>query len=79
MNFFGYLAPADLASGHDPVRILRSAFTRAALIADPSYDPDHVSLWAAADISDVENPPVLIRNDMTNDMEPACICQVATP
>jgi hypothetical protein len=77
-RFFAFIGPSELSSGHDPVRVLRTALTEAELIASPNYDPDHISLWARVDVGTVSQPPLQVTNLETGAAEPACVCQMAT-
>jgi hypothetical protein len=76
-TFFGFIAPSELASQHDPVRVLRTALSEADLLANRNYDPDHVSLWSKAAINKVQQT-VDITNLKTGNPEPACVCQMET-
>jgi hypothetical protein len=77
-TFFGYVAPGELAPQHDPVRVLQTALTEAALRTIQTYDPDHVSLWSKAAIKKVIEPNVQVTNLRSGHSEPACVCQMET-
>ncbi len=76
--FYGFVAPAELSSGHDPLRVLRVALARADLVATLSYDPDSVSFWAKSAISSSEAEVFEIENQSTGLKEPACVCALQT-
>lgn len=75
-DFFAYISPGELDSGHDPVRVLRLAATRDALLANRNYDPSHTSLWAKADVANVGAPPIPITNQETGNDELVCVCEM---
>ena len=77
-TLYAFIAPAELASRHDPVRVLRTATSRADLVANANYDPDRVSFWSLDDVVDVEQPPVSVTNLKTGGAEPACVCKMET-
>jgi len=74
--FFAFIAPSEFASAHDPVRVLKMAASRSDLLADCSYDPDHTSLWALADVITTEPAPVAIYNERTGLTEDARVCEM---
>ena len=77
-TFYGYIAPGELASQHDPVRVLRTALAKSDLVDNPSYDPNRVSFWAKEDIVGVDQPPAQILNQQTGEREAACVCTLET-
>jgi hypothetical protein len=75
--FYAFIAPSEFTSHHDPVRVLRIAAARPALLANPSYDPEHTSLWALADVQDKEPQPVSVTNQKTGSLEDALVCRMS--
>lgn len=76
--FYGFVAPGELASQHDPIRVLRTALSEGELQTNRSYDPNRTSLWSRADVVSVAEPAVDILNQQTGQQEPALICTLDT-
>jgi hypothetical protein len=77
-DLFAFISPDGLASADDPVTALKMAPTRAVLVADLSYDPDHTKPWPRAAIVQVENPPLQIVNRKSGALTAACVCHLET-
>ena len=73
-RLYGFVAPAELNSGHDPVRVLKVALTLAALTQTLTYDPDEVSFWSNSAVADEGRPPFNIRNEQTDLDELVSVC-----
>jgi hypothetical protein len=72
-DFYAFVSPAELASGHDPVEILRSAKTVGALLADKSFNPDQTAVWARAKVGPATRTEE-ITNQKTGDLVTAAVC-----
>ncbi len=71
---FAFIAPGELESRHDPVRVLKISLDRARLLSDLRYDPNSTYFWALRAVESVERPPIDITNDMTDQPEAVCVC-----
>ena len=74
-GFFSYVPVADLMLKHGCVTLLKSAESEAALLADPTYDPNEVGSRIAADVTDTGTRQQL-TNRNTGDVVAAAVCNV---
>jgi hypothetical protein len=75
-DFYAFIAPSELQSQNDPVRLLKTAGTQADLLADATYDPDAGGgFWARSKIAAAEDT-VDVVNPKTGEAEPAAVCGV---
>jgi len=75
-GFFSYVPIDDLDGQHGVVSLLKSASTKAALIADPTYDPNQIGSRVATDVTDT-GIRKQVTNTKTNDVVSAAVCSVA--
>ncbi len=74
-GFFSYVAIADLTLQDGVATLLKSADSEAALLADPTYDPDQVGSRDIKNITDTgTRQPV--TNTKTGDVVSAAVCSV---
>jgi hypothetical protein len=75
-DFYAFIAAGELQSADDPVRLLKSAASLEALLADPTYDPDDGGgFWARGKI-DGNGQTAQVTNQKTGLSEPALACGV---
>ncbi len=75
VGFFSYVAIADLTLEDGVATLLKSADSVAALLADPTYDPDQVGSRGVSNIADTGTRRQ-ITNTKTGDVVSAAVCSV---
>jgi hypothetical protein len=74
-DFYAFIAADELASGHDPVCVLRSSDTLSDLLMDKSFNPDQTAFWARAKVGP-SSGQTLVVNQKTGDTLTAAVCGV---
>ncbi len=76
-TLYAFIAPSEISSKHDPMRVLRFNTDQQALLADPSYDPETVSFFALK-VFKSKGQQVEVKNDETGDQELVSVCTLET-
>ena len=76
-TLYAFIAPSEISSKHDPMRVLRFNVDQQALLADRSYDPDTVSFFALR-VFKSQGQQVAVTNDETGDQEVVSVCTLET-
>jgi hypothetical protein len=76
VGFFSYVPIADLTLQNGEATLLKSAASEAALLADPTYDPDQVGSRDIANIADTGTRQQ-VTNTKTGDVVSAAVCSVS--
>lgn len=76
MALWAFVDAGDLEAGANPVKTYKRAATRSALLRYLSFDPDAVADWNPDRIIAREDPPILIRNQKSQDNVRVNVCQL---
>jgi hypothetical protein len=74
-TLYAFIAPGEISSKHDPMRVLKFDTSQQALLADRTYDPDNVSFFAFAVLKS-QGQQVDVENLKTGGREIACVCRL---
>jgi hypothetical protein len=76
-TLYAFIAPAEISSKHDPLRVLKFNSDRQALLSDPTYDPENTSFFSFVAFKS-QGAQVVVTNSKTDDQELACVCTLET-